>query len=126
MLPITLSNNAILEINKVPGFAFLVLQLVASSSLPSWEWCELMATAYLRVTARNPPDLYFRSDVGVVNIYKSTDCLQTSNPKPVKTINNLLTKCTTSLFNSSSHLLALASQSIEKSVKLVSLLLDYN
>lgn len=61
-----------------------------------------------------------RSDVGVVNIYNRSDCLSKRDPKPIKVVNNLLTQCDTAKFNSTTELLALASSSTEKSVKLVS------
>ncbi|XP_067948452.1 U3 small nucleolar RNA-associated protein 18 homolog isoform X2 [Watersipora subatra] len=59
------------------------------------------------------------SEVGIANIYKATDCLVETEPKPVKVVNNLLTRCTSSRFNSSGQILALASLNTEKSVKLV-------
>ena len=64
--------------------------------------------------------LHYRSESGVVNIYNRTDCLISRDPKPIKVVNNLLTQCNSAKFNSTSQLLAMASSSSEKAVKLVS------
>ncbi|KAF6038796.1 hypothetical protein EB796_002895 [Bugula neritina] len=45
--------------------------------------------------------------------------MTSSDPKPVKVVNNLVTACTSARFNPSAQLLALSSQSVERSVKLV-------
>ncbi|KAF6039371.1 UTP18 [Bugula neritina] len=49
------------------------------------------------------------SESGVVNIYKSSDIMTSSDPKPVKVVNNLVTACTSARFNPSAQLLALSS-----------------
>ncbi|KAM4606842.1 U3 small nucleolar RNA-associated protein 18 homolog isoform 1-T3 [Discoglossus pictus] len=59
------------------------------------------------------------SNSGVVNIYSNEDCLQEANPKPLKSIMNLVTTATSLAFNSKTEILAVASNSMDEAVKLV-------
>uniref|UniRef100_A0A7M4E256 UTP18 small subunit processome component n=1 Tax=Crocodylus porosus TaxID=8502 RepID=A0A7M4E256_CROPO len=59
------------------------------------------------------------SSSGVVNVYTSDTCLQEANPKPVKAIMNLVTAATSLVFNSTTEILAVASNKADDAVKLV-------
>ncbi|XP_044153534.1 U3 small nucleolar RNA-associated protein 18 homolog [Bufo gargarizans] len=59
------------------------------------------------------------SKSGVVNIYNYGDCLQSSNPKPVKSIMNLVTSTSSQVFNPCTEILAVASHAADDAVKLV-------
>ncbi|XP_053309006.1 U3 small nucleolar RNA-associated protein 18 homolog [Spea bombifrons] len=59
------------------------------------------------------------SNTGVVNIYNSEDCLQTTAPKPLKTVMNLVTSASTMVFNSKTEILAVASNKMDDAVKLI-------
>ncbi|KYO31049.1 U3 small nucleolar RNA-associated 18-like protein [Alligator mississippiensis] len=59
------------------------------------------------------------SSSGVVNVYTSDTCLQETNPKPVKAIMNLVTAATSLAFNSTTEILAVASNKADEAVKLV-------
>ncbi|XP_053564338.1 U3 small nucleolar RNA-associated protein 18 homolog isoform X2 [Bombina bombina] len=59
------------------------------------------------------------SNSGVVNIYNHADCIQEKNPKPLKSIMNLVTSATSLVFNAKSEILAVASNAIDDAVKLV-------
>ncbi|KAM4691840.1 U3 small nucleolar RNA-associated protein 18 homolog [Rhinophrynus dorsalis] len=59
------------------------------------------------------------SNSGVVNIYSHDDCLQDKNPKPLKSIMNLVTAATSMIFNSKTEILAVASNKTNEAVKLV-------
>ncbi|XP_025088805.1 U3 small nucleolar RNA-associated protein 18 homolog [Pomacea canaliculata] len=61
------------------------------------------------------------SNTGVVNIYNTKDCLSSASHKPLKSIMNLTTSCTSSVFNPSTEILGLASNFTEKAIKLVHL-----
>ncbi|KAK2170425.1 hypothetical protein LSH36_3g28021 [Paralvinella palmiformis] len=58
------------------------------------------------------------SSSGVVNIYDE-GCLMGKYPKPLRAVMNLTTACTSMVFNSTTEILALASNSAEKGVKMV-------
>ena len=60
-----------------------------------------------------------RSSTGVVNLYETETCLSSFEPKPLRAIMNLTTSCTATKFNSSSEILAIASDQADKAVKLV-------
>lgn len=66
-------------------------------------------------TLSSPP----RSSSGVVNVYSSDACLQESNPKPIKAIMNLLTPISSLRFNSTTEILAIASNAADEAVRLV-------
>lgn len=59
------------------------------------------------------------SQQGVVNIYDYDEVLKNKFPKPQKTILNLTTAVTSTTFNHSSELLAIASKEVEEAVKIV-------
>ncbi|ESO97326.1 hypothetical protein LOTGIDRAFT_114808, partial [Lottia gigantea] len=56
---------------------------------------------------------------GVVNVYDREKCHQSLDPKPLKSIMNLVTPCTKAVFNSTSEILAIDSHFTEKAIKLV-------
>ncbi|KAL3880630.1 hypothetical protein ACJMK2_032854 [Sinanodonta woodiana] len=56
---------------------------------------------------------------GVVNVYDMETCLAKQDPKPLRAFMNLTTPCTDTKFNSTSEILAIASNFSEKTVKLV-------
>lgn len=58
------------------------------------------------------------SNTGVVNVYRRRDCVVSNAPKPVKTVLNLTTGITSLKFNTTSELLALASNYVHGAVKL--------
>lgn len=59
------------------------------------------------------------SKQGVVNVYNYDDVFTSKLPKPQKTILNLTTAVSSTTFNHSSELLAIASKEVEESVKIV-------
>lgn len=59
------------------------------------------------------------SQSGVVNIYPVDSCLASARPKPLKSIMNLLTPCTSLCFNPTSELLALGSRAADEALKLL-------
>ncbi|XP_072259469.1 U3 small nucleolar RNA-associated protein 18 homolog isoform X2 [Pyxicephalus adspersus] len=59
------------------------------------------------------------SSTGVVNVYKYEDCLQNKNPKPLKSIMNLVTTASSQVFNPQTEILAVASHTMDEAVKLV-------
>ncbi|KAG8446373.1 hypothetical protein GDO86_013999 [Hymenochirus boettgeri] len=59
------------------------------------------------------------SQSGVVNVYNHEDCLQHANPKPIKSIMNLVTTASSLRFNSKTEILAMASNKTKDAVKLV-------
>lgn len=59
------------------------------------------------------------SSTGVVNLYETETCLSSFEPKPLRAIMNLTTSCTATKFNSSSEILAVASDQADKAVKMV-------
>lgn len=59
------------------------------------------------------------SNTGVVNLYERETCLSSFEPKPLKAIMNLTSSCTHAKFNSTSEMLAIASNTDEKAIKLV-------
>ncbi|XP_028310960.1 U3 small nucleolar RNA-associated protein 18 homolog [Gouania willdenowi] len=59
------------------------------------------------------------SQSGVVNIYSQEACLNSTNPKPVKAVMNLLTSATSLTFNPSSEVLAMASHCEDEAVRLL-------
>ncbi|XP_018417289.1 PREDICTED: U3 small nucleolar RNA-associated protein 18 homolog [Nanorana parkeri] len=59
------------------------------------------------------------SSSGVVNIYNFDDCLQAKNPKPMKSIMNLVTTASSQVFNPQTEILAVASHTMDDAVKLV-------
>uniref|UniRef100_A0A3Q2UMZ4 U3 small nucleolar RNA-associated protein 18 homolog n=1 Tax=Fundulus heteroclitus TaxID=8078 RepID=A0A3Q2UMZ4_FUNHE len=61
------------------------------------------------------------SQAGVVNIYSQEACLNSTNPKPVRAVMNLLTSATSLSFNPTSEILAIASRVEDEAVRLVHL-----
>ncbi|XP_061471980.1 U3 small nucleolar RNA-associated protein 18 homolog isoform X2 [Rhineura floridana] len=59
------------------------------------------------------------SSSGVVNVYAQDNCLRETSPKPLKAIMNLVTPATSLSFNSTTEILAMASNKIDEAVKLV-------
>lgn len=59
------------------------------------------------------------SQSGVVNIYSLDSCLSSAQPKPLRSVMNLLTPCTSLCFNPSSELLALGSRGADEALKLL-------
>lgn len=59
------------------------------------------------------------SQQGVVNVYNYDDVFQTKIPRPQKSIMNLTTAISSTVFNHSSELLAIASKEVEDAVKIV-------
>lgn len=59
------------------------------------------------------------SQSGVVNVYSVDSCLSSAQPKPLKSVMNLLTPCTSLSFNPSSELLALGSRATDEALKLL-------
>lgn len=55
----------------------------------------------------------------MVNIYNQDSCLQETNPKPIKAIMNLVTGVTSLTFNSTTEILAVASEKMKEAVRLV-------
>lgn len=72
-------------------------------------------------TSRNGQYVACGSNCGVVNIYNQDSCLQETNPKPIKAIMNLVTGVTSLTFNSTSEILAVASEKMKEAVRLVHL-----
>lgn len=73
-----------------------------------------------RGVALNVAVLLLSSRAGVVNIYSQEACLSSANPKPLKSVMNLLTSVTSLTFNPSSEILAVASRVEDEAVRLVS------
>ncbi|XP_041672937.1 U3 small nucleolar RNA-associated protein 18 homolog [Cheilinus undulatus] len=71
--------------------------------------------------SRNGRYLACGSQSGVVNIYSQEACLNSTNPKPLKAIMNLLTSATSLAFNPSSEILAIASRVEDEAARLVHL-----
>lgn len=61
------------------------------------------------------------SQAGVVNIYSQESCLNSTNPKPLRAVMNLLTSATSLRFNPTSEILAVASRAEDEAVRLVHL-----
>uniref|UniRef100_H3BXR2 U3 small nucleolar RNA-associated protein 18 homolog n=1 Tax=Tetraodon nigroviridis TaxID=99883 RepID=H3BXR2_TETNG len=61
------------------------------------------------------------SRAGVVNIYSQQECVTSANPKPLRSVMNLLTSVTSLTFNPSSEILAAASRAEDEAVRLVHL-----
>ncbi|XP_075871462.1 U3 small nucleolar RNA-associated protein 18 homolog isoform X1 [Nelusetta ayraudi] len=61
------------------------------------------------------------SQSGVVNIYSQEACLTSANPRPLKSLMNLLTPATSMTFNPTSEILAVASRAEDGAVRLVHL-----
>lgn len=59
------------------------------------------------------------SQQGVVNVYNFNDVIRQKTPQPVKTILNLTTAISTTTFNHSSELLAIASKEVEDAIRIV-------
>ncbi|KAK1875619.1 U3 small nucleolar RNA-associated protein 18 like [Dissostichus eleginoides] len=59
------------------------------------------------------------SQSGVVNVYSQEACLRSDKPRPLKAVMNLLTPVTALTFNPSSEILAMASRSEDKAVRMV-------
>lgn len=59
------------------------------------------------------------SQSGVVNIYSQRECVNTSSPKPLKCVMNLLTAATALRFNPTSEILAIGSRAEDEAVRLV-------
>lgn len=71
--------------------------------------------------SRNGRYLACGSQSGVVNVYSQEACLNSTNPKPLKAIMNLLTSATSLAFNPSSEILAIASRVEDEAARLVHL-----
>lgn len=61
----------------------------------------------------------FRSQSGVVNVYSLDSCLHSAQPKPLKSLMNLLTLASSLTFNPTSDILAIASRAEDEAVRLV-------
>uniref|UniRef100_UPI003AAAE6AF U3 small nucleolar RNA-associated protein 18 homolog n=1 Tax=Centroberyx gerrardi TaxID=166262 RepID=UPI003AAAE6AF len=61
------------------------------------------------------------SQSGVVNVYSQEACLNSTKPRPLKAVMNLLTSATSLAFNPSSEILAVASRADDEAVRLVHL-----
>ncbi|CAL8272655.1 unnamed protein product [Lota lota] len=72
-------------------------------------------------TSRNGQYLVCGSQSGVVNVYSQQDCLTSANPRPLKTLMNLLTPVTSLAFNPASEILAMASRNEDEALRLVHL-----
>ncbi|XP_063312253.1 U3 small nucleolar RNA-associated protein 18 homolog [Pelobates fuscus] len=59
------------------------------------------------------------STSGVVNIYNYEDCLQATNPKPLRSVMNLVTAASSMVFNLQTEILAVASNKMDDAVKLI-------
>ncbi|KAF5900024.1 U3 small nucleolar RNA-associated protein 18, partial [Clarias magur] len=59
------------------------------------------------------------SQSGVVNIYSQKDCVNSSSPKPLKCVMNLLTAATSLRFNPTSEILAIGSRAEDEATRLV-------
>ncbi|XP_047427790.1 U3 small nucleolar RNA-associated protein 18 homolog isoform X2 [Mugil cephalus] len=59
------------------------------------------------------------SQSGVVNIYSQEACLNSTSPKPLKAVMNLLTSATALAFNPSSEIMAVGSRAEDEAVRLV-------
>lgn len=59
------------------------------------------------------------SQSGVVNIYPVESCLSSSQPRPLKSIMNLLTSCTSLSFCPTSEILAMGSRADDEALKLL-------
>ncbi|XP_053349383.1 U3 small nucleolar RNA-associated protein 18 homolog [Clarias gariepinus] len=59
------------------------------------------------------------SQSGVVNIYSQKECVNSSSPKPLKCVMNLLTAATSLRFNPTSEILAISSRSEDEATRLV-------
>uniref|UniRef100_A0A3B3Z942 U3 small nucleolar RNA-associated protein 18 homolog n=1 Tax=Periophthalmus magnuspinnatus TaxID=409849 RepID=A0A3B3Z942_9GOBI len=70
-------------------------------------------------TSPNGRYLACGSQSGVVNIYSLDSCVSSSQPKPLKSIMNLVTPTTTLRFNPTSELLALGSRADDEAVRLL-------
>ncbi|KAJ0000908.1 hypothetical protein NQD34_005928 [Periophthalmus magnuspinnatus] len=70
-------------------------------------------------TSPNGRYLACGSQSGVVNIYSLDSCVSSSQPKPLKSIMNLVTPTTTLRFNPTSELLALGSRAEDEAVRLL-------
>lgn len=66
------------------------------------------------------PPLCLSSQAGVVNVYSQEACLNSTNPKPLRAVMNLLTSATSLAFNPTSEILAVASRVEDEAVRLVS------
>nr|XP_033818141.1 U3 small nucleolar RNA-associated protein 18 homolog [Geotrypetes seraphini]XP_033818142.1 U3 small nucleolar RNA-associated protein 18 homolog [Geotrypetes seraphini]XP_033818143.1 U3 small nucleolar RNA-associated protein 18 homolog [Geotrypetes seraphini] len=69
--------------------------------------------------SKNGQYLACGSSSGVVNVYSHDICLRESCPKPVKAIMNLVTAASSLAFNSTTEILAVASNAADDAVKLV-------
>ncbi|XP_029456528.1 LOW QUALITY PROTEIN: U3 small nucleolar RNA-associated protein 18 homolog [Rhinatrema bivittatum] len=69
--------------------------------------------------SKNGQYLACGSSSGIVNVYTQDDCLRETSPKPAKAIMNLVTAATSLSFNSTTEILAMASNAADDAVKLV-------
>ncbi|KAJ3600492.1 hypothetical protein NHX12_031473 [Muraenolepis orangiensis] len=72
-------------------------------------------------TSRNGQYLACGSQSGVVNIYSQQECLASANPRPLKTLMNLLTPVTSLAFNNSAEILTMASRNEDEALRMVHL-----
>ncbi|KAM7387635.1 hypothetical protein PAMA_009988 [Pampus argenteus] len=71
--------------------------------------------------SRNGRYLACGSQSGVVNVYSQEACLNSTNPKPLKAVMNLLTSVTSLTFNPASEILAIASRAEDEAMRLLHL-----
>ena len=71
--------------------------------------------------SRNNRYIACGSDSGVVNVYQRKDCWTKHNPNPEKIVLNLTTSVTSTKFNPTSEILAMASEVKDNAVKLLHL-----
>ncbi|KAM3863934.1 U3 small nucleolar RNA-associated protein 18 homolog [Diretmus argenteus] len=76
---------------------------------------------YAIAASSNGQYLACGSQSGVVNVYSQEACLNSTNPKPLKAVMNLVTSATSLAFNPTSEILAIASRSADEAVRLVHL-----
>lgn len=88
--------------------------------LSDWPCCFGNGSLLTAVCLFVSHDLCFSSQSGVVNIYSQEACLNSTNPKPLKAVMNLLTSATSLAFNPSSEILAIASRVEDEAARLVS------
>ncbi|KAM9474215.1 U3 small nucleolar RNA-associated protein 18 homolog [Salvelinus alpinus] len=69
--------------------------------------------------SKNGQYLACGSAAGVVNVYSQEECMRQNNPKPLKTIMNLVTSATSLRFNPTTEILAIASRADDEAARLV-------
>lgn len=60
-----------------------------------------------------------RSDTGIVNVYSGNDCRNSTNPRPLFNVSNLVTAVSSIAFNSDAQLMAICSNVKDNHLRLV-------